>query len=137
MDYQALNTELVSDPLGRGYAGMTDQEAADDLATEYRTRNKTSLSGDEAFTATDTAEFAALNTSQLQHKLSLWVAFTSKDAIDPFNAANIAFVDFVFGPSSATKTALAALRSEAIPRWQEIGIGEAPNAGHIAHARTL
>ena len=30
-----LRDELQSDPLGRGYADMTDQEAADDLLTEY------------------------------------------------------------------------------------------------------
>jgi hypothetical protein len=39
MDITALNTELITDPLGRGYSGMTDEEATDDLNTEYRDVN--------------------------------------------------------------------------------------------------
>ena len=31
-----LNEELTNDPLGRGYAGMDDQQATDDLNTFYR-----------------------------------------------------------------------------------------------------
>ncbi len=34
--YQDLNTELTTDPLSRGYSGMTDAQAADDLNTVYR-----------------------------------------------------------------------------------------------------
>lgn len=34
--YEKLRAELADDPLGRGYSGMTDQEASDDLQTEYR-----------------------------------------------------------------------------------------------------
>ena len=33
-----LSDELANDPLGRGYAGMTDAQAATDLNTVYRTR---------------------------------------------------------------------------------------------------
>lgn len=36
MDYTILATELSSDPLTRGYSGMTDIEAAADLNTVYR-----------------------------------------------------------------------------------------------------
>ena len=39
MDYQLLNTELTTDPLGRGYSGMSDEAARIDLNTEYRDRN--------------------------------------------------------------------------------------------------
>jgi len=35
-DIDALSQELTNDPLGRGYSGMTDQQAADDLNTAYR-----------------------------------------------------------------------------------------------------
>ena len=34
--YEKLRAELADDPLDRGYSTMTDQEAADDLRTEYR-----------------------------------------------------------------------------------------------------
>lgn len=36
MDYPVLADELTTDPLVRGYAGMTDAQAADDLNTVYR-----------------------------------------------------------------------------------------------------
>lgn len=37
MNIEALKSELTTDPLGRGYAAMTDIAAAADLNTEYRT----------------------------------------------------------------------------------------------------
>ena len=37
MNYSKLTDELTNDPLGRGYSGMTDAEAANDLMSEYRT----------------------------------------------------------------------------------------------------
>ena len=39
MDFVALKAELDNDPLTRGYSGMTDEQAAIDLNTEYRTVN--------------------------------------------------------------------------------------------------
>ncbi len=36
MNIDTLKTELTDDPLARGYAGMDDQAAADDLNTAYR-----------------------------------------------------------------------------------------------------
>ena len=37
--FQTLADELNNDPLGRGYAGMTDAQAAADINTEYRDVN--------------------------------------------------------------------------------------------------
>ena len=37
MNYAALKREIETDPLGRGYAGMTDQQIADSLNTTDRT----------------------------------------------------------------------------------------------------
>ena len=37
MNYSKLADELTNDPLGRGYSGMSDEEAANDLMSEYRT----------------------------------------------------------------------------------------------------
>lgn len=38
MDYTILSAELADDPLGRGYAAMTDQEVVDSLHAEDRTQ---------------------------------------------------------------------------------------------------
>lgn len=36
MNLQVIKDELTTDPLARGYSGMTDAQAADDLNTAYR-----------------------------------------------------------------------------------------------------
>ncbi len=114
-----LATEISADPLGRGYAAMTDQQVVDDLNTLYRTRDRASMTGDEVFAATDATQYNALTAA---NKL-LWVAFCGRDIIDPFGTANVAFVTDVFGAPSDTLTALATARVESISRAVEIGIG--------------
>lgn len=98
-------------------AGRTDQQVLDWL-NETVSRNLSSLSGDVMFAATDGAEFAALTDLKKQ----LWVSFTSKDSIDPFASANVAFVQWIFGGGSTTVSDLAALRTEDVDRVTNAGI---------------
>jgi hypothetical protein len=130
MDYTILSEELANDPLGRGYAGMTDQEAADSLATTNRPRNKSSITGDETFGATDSAEFGALGDLKKQ----LWMSFCGRDSIDPFGTANVAFVQWVFGAGSSTIDNLNTIRVESVARAAELGIPE-PTATQVSQAR--
>jgi len=113
-----LADELFNDPLGRGYAAMTHEEVVADFNTAYRSRNRKSLSGDEAFASTDAAEFAALT----PEAKNMWLSFCGRSQIDPFSAANVAFVQYLFGGGSATIANLAALRVESISRAQELGV---------------
>jgi len=129
-DIQLLATELSTDPLTRGYAGMGDEAAADDLNTVYRTRNLSSISGDSAFGATNETEFAAL----IDSKKQLWLAWCGRETIDPFQAANVAFVQWVFGGGSATVAALSGLRTEQVSRANELGIGHV-QPGNVTEAR--
>ena len=137
MDYQALHDELTNDPLARGYAGMTDEQAAADLNTVYRTRNRASLSGDEVFQATVPAEFNALsdgsgnNTADIQ---SHWIGFCGRETIDPFATANVQFVIDTFGSGSTTVSNLQALRVEDVSRAEELGLGTV-TAGDVQKAR--
>ena len=124
-----LKIELTDDPLGRGYSGMPDIDAANDLNTAYRSQNKSSLSGNSLFTATDFTEFAGLT----EERRSLWVSWCGTDR-DPFDTENIAFVNWIFGGASATLTALAAIRTENISRASELGIGTVKE-GYVALAR--
>ena len=121
--YTALQTEINTDPLTRGYGGMSDEALAIDINTEYRTSNRTSMTGDEVFGATDNTEFTGLS----DHLRELWVSFTSKDSINPANATNIALLDYIFGGSSTTKTTLATLRQIQISRASEL---ELPSNNH-------
>ena len=118
MSLELLITELQVDPETIGYAGMTDQQATDSLNTENRNSDRVSLSGDEMFTATDEIEFAGLT----DQKRDLWVSWCNAGR-DPFNAANVSFVQFIFGGGSATVTNLAATRVDQISRGVEIGFG--------------
>ena len=129
MDIAKLKTEITDDSLTRGYAEMTNEEVAADGHIAYRTMPKSSLSGNELFTSTDEDEFAALTDAQKQ----MWVSWCSTDR-DPYNAANVAFVNYIFGASSATLDALAALRVLAVSRWTELELGDV-KAGHVERAR--
>lgn len=131
-DIALLKAEIDADPLGRGYSGMDDAAVVADLNTVYRTRNKTSLSGDEMFGATDGSEFTALT----EHKEQSWLAFCGRDSIDPFGTANVAFATYIFGGGSTTLSNLNTLRTEDVSRADELGIGRV-RVGHVAEARAF
>jgi len=131
-EYSTLQTEINTDPLGKGYSGMTDTQVRDSLNTEDRTANRSSLTGDEIFGATDNTEFVGLT----DHQRVLWVSFTSKDTIDPTSSVNIAFVDYVFGTSSTTKSNLQTLRQTLISRVTELGL-PTPTTADVRYARSL
>ena len=112
-----LKNELLTDPLVRGYVAMSDQEAADDLNTVYRPRNRTSMSGDEVFASIESqAVWDGLTNNQRLEFLAL----CGRDSIDPFGVANVNFVKSIFGGASGTVSNLAAARVESITRAQEL-----------------
>lgn len=119
MKLNVLIEEVTTDPLGRGYSSMSDEQVATDLNTVYRTIPKPYMSGDEIFSATDSGEFTGLS----DHKRELWVSFTSKDFLDPYSQTNIAFLDYIFGTGSTTKATLASLRENPVSRAVELDLG--------------
>ena len=125
-----IRDEITNDPLTRGYSGMDDAAVAVDLNTVYRTLNKSSLSGDELFAATDSTEFAALT----DHQESLWVAFCSRSSVDPFGSSNVAFVQYIFGGGSTTVSNLSSLRTQSVSRGTELGVGSV-RPGDVLQAR--
>ena len=125
-----LSDELTTDPLGRGYGGMTDGEAAVDLNLLYRSKIAEQMSGDEIFQQTDPPEFSSLQ----QHKQDLWLAFCARDVIDPGATANEELVKWIFGAGSVTVASLVATRSLSISRGDELGLGHVKH-GHVQQAR--
>lgn len=119
----SLASEIATDPLTRGYSGMTAHQIYADLNTMYRDLNVSSFSGDEVFAVTDSTQFAALSDANKQ----LWLAFCGRDSIDPFGVANVAFAQYIFGAGTATVVALAAARtiSNGQSRAQELGLSGA------------
>jgi hypothetical protein len=130
VDYQIIATELTTDPLARGYSGMTDEQVVADMNTVYRQIPRSSMSGDEIFSATDNTEFIGLT----DIKRDLWVSFTGKDFIDPFGSSNVDFVIWVFGGGSTTVSSLQALRQQDVSRSVEL-IGRDVFVSDIEDAR--
>ncbi len=132
-----LKDELTLDPLSRGYVGMTDQAAADDLNSIYpapdtRTRNRTSLSGSEVANAIDVAEFISLTNSQEQE---IW-NWLHLGTLNPFGIEATRFM-VIFGGGSTTIAALLAIRLESITRAQELpGVRSPVKVGHVQVARS-
>lgn len=127
---QILVDELTNDPLTRGYSGMTNAQVVSSLNTVDRSRNKTSLSGDEIFQATDPTQYGALTDTQK----SQWLAFCGRDSLDPFATANVTVVTEIFGGGSTTVTNLNSLRTESVSRGEEIGFGKV-REGDVQDAR--
>ena len=133
-----LSDELTQDPLIRGYNGpgaansgpgpMTDQEAADDLNTEYRTRNRDTMTSTEVWQAIDIPELQALADGDR----SLVMAVLQFDEINPFGNEATLFIA-LFGAGSNTIIALNAARIEAVSRAIELGLGRV-RTGDVARA---
>ena len=118
-----LKDELTNDPLVRGYSGMSDQEAADNLNTKYRSRNRTSMSGDEIAQQAVPAAFDALDDGSLNNTADVkshWLALCGRESIDPFASANQQLVISIFGTGSQTVLNLQAARVATISRAEEL-----------------
>ncbi len=133
-----LRDELLTDPLVRGYSGMTDEEASDDLNTSYRTRNRPSMTGDEIAQQADPAEFDLLDDGSQNNTPDTkghWLALCGRETIDPFATANVQLVIAIFGGGSASVNNLNAARIESITRAAELGLGVV-RVGHVGEARS-
>ena len=129
----ALKIELDADPLARGYAGMTDLQAADsfnDTVDRVPPGNPT-FSASEVFQRLDETEFAALAATDKQ---SVWDVLHLGE-INPWGLeADI--ITTAFG-GSVTVTALQSWRNgKRVSRGVELGFGIV-REGHVAMARAL
>ena len=112
-----LRDELLNDPLTRGYSAMTDKAAADDLKTEYRTRNRVIMTASEVFNSIDQTEFDALSNA---NEAKIWNVLHLGD-INPFGLEASIFIS-IFPGGGSTLTALNNDRKESISRAVELGI---------------
>ena len=119
-----LKNELISDPLARGYAGMTDAQAAVSLSTANRSKEYTTLSAAEIFEAIDVTEYTAL-TTQKRANVDLILGLGDGIKIGTGTKARGFLVD-AFGAGTATRTALIALASRNVSRAEEQFGGELP-----------
>lgn len=114
----ALSAEILNDPLSRNYSAMSTSEIATSLNLKNIQSNRSFVTGQEVADGIDGTEYVALSDAQK----SLVVSLTRADSLDPFGFLQVVFVD-VFGGTSNTISALAALRVEQISRADELDLG--------------
>ena len=117
MDFASLKIEVDTDPLGRGYSGMSDSEVTTSLNTVDRQRNRELMSGVEIASAIVESEYVGLTAAQKDRL----VGFTNLEGVDPFGFGVVVFKD-VFGGGSGTISALAAARVETVSRAAELAL---------------
>ena len=116
---EILKTEISTDPLSRGYSGMSDLEVADSMNTVNRPVTREYVTGSEIFNATNDVEYSALTVDQQ----AAWDRLCGIDQIKISSGVAKAREAELFGPGSTTRTNLVALKAApAISRAQEIGL---------------
>lgn len=110
MDLKALHAELVTDPLSRGYAAMTDTQAAASLNAVDRSVARTSITGSDLLSAAVYSEVAALTAAARD----AFLAFVQMVAIDATNANVRTTLGTMFGAGTTTRANLIALASSTI-----------------------
>ena len=134
MDIKILKTEIDTDPLTRGYSGMSDEEVASSFNTIDRTLPRTSIPTMELFARFDKTEYNAQVIVAADSKKATAIGhLLSMGNIDPSNVVVQQIVKDVFGTGSATiKNLIGAvggdfngddLRTTNVSRATELGIG--------------
>jgi hypothetical protein len=146
VDYSILKTELTADPLGRGYATMSDAEAAASLNTANRAlvslkmvqyRTMMADIGVEATRAIMTAMAAAGQTDTVVALVDLWLKDPKSEGVDMGHANTRAVIDDLVTAGSITAAQAAGVKAMAestVSRATELGL---PTIlpGYIAKAR--
>ena len=147
-----LSDELANDPLVRGYAGMTDVQATDDLNTEYRDVNYPILLDAVNYAIrengrwTDFSERSELQTvvgtydnQSMKEFMDMFTGFTSLPEVDMQGAYMDALIDAMVAEGSmggAVATALKAFGVRTVSRAVELELGVL-RVGDIEYARSL
>jgi len=129
---QILYNELINDPLGRGYSGMTDQEAADDLNTVYRSRTRNRIETWEVIEATVPSEYVVLSDGEKQR----YQTFVAAGVLDPSGDNTRTAFGAMFGAGTTTRANLLAMASEDISRAEELDVSGV-TVNQVASARSF
>lgn len=126
----ALKTEIETDPLGRGYSGMTDLEVATDLNIVYREVSVEFVTGQEIFEAVVPTEYNTLTDKQI----NLLHAIMGLVNISVNGTNTKTALLSMFGAGTTTRSNLAALQKRDVSRAEELGLPFVYE-GHVQEAR--
>src|SRR3972149_2176784 len=107
-DKLILREEIETDPLGRGYSTMTNQQVADDMNAGTRIRIRARIPSVEVIEATLASEYAGLTAGEKQR----YQTFISAGEINPAGANTIAAFSTMFPAGTTTRANLIAARNE-------------------------
>ena len=145
MRWDVLRTELASDPLGRGYAAMTDEQVASSLNTKDRTvTQQTFVNAKSLMASMDPAvaagileklEAAAPSSPPVKWILSFLTG--GGDGVDVAHPNTQAQLDALASANVLTQTeadAVKALAQRTVSRAEELGLPEI-KPWMVAHVR--
>ncbi len=125
-----LRDELTNDPLQRGYAQMTDKQAADSLNAADVEQDRTIVPAHEIVDAIVPSEWTVLTDIERGR-----IGFVVSAGEVNVKAPNVrtAFTT-AFAGGTATRTALTTLLTEMVTRASQLGLGRV-KVGHVQEAR--
>lgn len=128
-----LLAELADDPLGRGYAAMSDAQVAESINTPDRTVERATMRAADIFEAVVLSEYNAL-TAARKAQVDRVLNLAGDDIpIGPTSKARAFLLD-AFVAGSVTRTNLAAAAQQTVSRAVELGLGSVSHE-MIAEAR--
>lgn len=137
MDYQALKTEITTDPVAIGYGAVQassawDNATADKLNATLRQGEKATLTAGELFEAIDATEYTTL-TAANKALVNLVLGLAGDIKVGVGSNAR-AILTTVFGAGTTTRSRLAATVGKQVSRASELGFGVV-TPSDIAEAR--
>ena len=152
MDYQSLSVELTTDPLARGYSGMSDEAASADINTEYRDVNYPILLDAVNYAIrengkwTQYREEAELQTvagtydnQSMREFMDMFTGFTSLPEVDMQATYMDGLIDDMVTEGSMGAGVAAALKAfgvQTVSRAVELELGNV-RTGDVTFARSL
>lgn len=127
-----LRAEILGDPLSIGYAGMSNREVVDSLTEVNRSEIRRLIPSSEVFAAIDPPDYLAISNQRHIAYLSLML---SVEEVRLGLAGVRQVLELIFTGATITLNRLQSLRTRAISRANELGLGRILE-GHIAHARS-
>ena len=133
MNFDLLQTELTTDPLARGYAGMSDAAAATSLNAANRNVITPSLASSlvRQIIAAQATEYAALT----EANRAMLTFLTQAGTVDLTNVSVRTVLLAIFAAGSATRAALTAAAVTVKSRAAELGL-PVLTAEQVAWCRT-
>ena len=143
---QTLRTELLTDPLARGYASKNDQQCADDLNTKYRQVLESLPPEKLILWSAEAGRIQKIETAMINvggnvnlraAARAFYLTIQAFDAADPRDNRWVALVDGLVAGAVLTAADKAALVAEATvlrSRAEELGLGTV-QAGEVREAR--